>query len=108
LIPYEVLLEGWLGGGLIGTTTGIDGLRVINPVGPKNLLNQLKVSMMMVEVAFKSEITIATVTDASSKAGIQMAVKLSNSTYELFVEFTVPEVELLATAASPMNIWKAL
>ena len=42
---------------LFGTMAGIGGLRVTKPVGPKNLLNQLKVSSTIDEVAFKSETT---------------------------------------------------
>jgi hypothetical protein len=64
LIPYEILLEGWLDGGLIGTIVDIERLRVTKPVGPKNLLNQLKVSLMIDEVVFKSLTTTATVVEA--------------------------------------------
>jgi len=86
---------------LLGAMAGIGGLRVTKPVGPKNLLNQLNVSSMIEEVAFKAATTWATGTLGRSKRGIQISVKLSSTTYELF---TIPD-EL--DAASPKNVWRA-
>jgi len=71
---------------------------------------------MIDEVAFKSATTVAAVVEASSKSGIHIAVKLSNTTSVVFAEVTIPEVALadvltgmglLAGAASPKNVWRA-
>jgi len=65
LTPNEVLVRVLLLTGMVLTVVlltvtllgTIGGLRVTKPVGPKNVLKKLKVSVMIEEVAFKSATT---------------------------------------------------